>query len=246
MLIKALPHRSSNYFETVCCAGLGRDGRWRRQYPVPFRVLKDTQKFARWNWIRYRHTTPATDGREESQKVDPDSIEVVGKLSAGKRAAALRAAFRQSVRQAEERNESLLLIRPRTVQFRWRRKSVEQLRSESRKHEDLVRQGSFLQEAVAPLLPCPYAFYFFWTDPDGERHRHTCDDWETSTAFLRRREAKGTELEALQSLQKTYEDEYFRKGMAFGLGTHMRRQSQWLLVGVVRVDEDANSDLFAV
>ena len=39
ILIKAQPHRSSRYFETVCCAGVGRDQMWRRQYPVPFRIL---------------------------------------------------------------------------------------------------------------------------------------------------------------------------------------------------------------
>ena len=86
ILIKALPHRSSNYFETVCCAGVGRDGRWRRQYPVPFRILEEGQKFGRWTWIRYSYTKPINDSRWESQKVIPETITVGDKLSQSKRA----------------------------------------------------------------------------------------------------------------------------------------------------------------
>jgi hypothetical protein len=78
ILVKAQPHRSSAYFETVCCAGIGRDGKWRRQYPVPFRILNDIQKFRRWDWIEYLYTTSPNDKRWESQKVIPDSL-VVGK-----------------------------------------------------------------------------------------------------------------------------------------------------------------------
>ena len=79
ILVKALPHRSSNYFETVCCAGVGADMRWRRLYPVAFRVLDDEKQFRRWDRLSYRFTTPSDDKRRESQKVDPDSIMVLGK-----------------------------------------------------------------------------------------------------------------------------------------------------------------------
>lgn len=74
ILIKAQPHKSNKYEETVCCAGIGRDGRWRRQYPIPFRVLADAQKFGRWQWIEYDFVNPRVDKRKESQKVDPESI----------------------------------------------------------------------------------------------------------------------------------------------------------------------------
>lgn len=81
ILVKALPHRSSNYFETVCCAGVGTDMRWRRLYPVAFRVLDDEKQFRRWDRVSYRFTKPSDDRRLESQKVDPQSISVTGKLS---------------------------------------------------------------------------------------------------------------------------------------------------------------------
>lgn len=245
VLIKALPHRSSNYFETVCCAGLGRDGRWRRQYPVPFRILQDKQKFRRWNWIRYEYTSPSADARWESQKVVPESIQVTSTLGPAKRASALNQAFRTSFADAESRGESLLLMRPREVRFLWRKKTASQLDSEYEKHKALASQGSFLDVPASPLTPCPYTFYFLWKDPSGIARRHTCDDWESSTAFMRRRSRCASENEALLSLQQTYEVDYPSKGMAFGMGTHGRRKNQWLLVGVLRVGDCIQSDLFA-
>ena len=68
IIVKAQPHRSSKYSETVCAAGVGEDGRWRRQYPVPYRILNNSQKFKRWEWIRYEYRLPKNDRRKESQR----------------------------------------------------------------------------------------------------------------------------------------------------------------------------------
>jgi hypothetical protein len=74
VVIKAQPHRSSKYFETVCCAGIGRDGKWRRQYPVPFRVLKDKQKFTRWDWIEYEYVFRPTIGAMKVRRLIRDQL----------------------------------------------------------------------------------------------------------------------------------------------------------------------------
>jgi len=41
----------------------------------------------------------------------------------------------------------------------------------------------------------------------------------------------------------TYEEEYLKKGIRFALGTHSRRDEQWLLVGILRVDEQIQPEL---
>ena len=41
ILVKAAPHPSRRYQETVCCAGVTTEGEWRRLYPVRFRHLTD-------------------------------------------------------------------------------------------------------------------------------------------------------------------------------------------------------------
>lgn len=249
ILVKALPHRSSNYFETVCCAGVGSDMKWRRLYPVAFRVLEEDKQFRRWDRISYRFTTPSDDRRRESQKVDPESIRVVGDLSSNERARAERSSIarlltRQCQREAESLGESLTLVRPQNISLVWKKKSDAALERERHKHGELTKQLSVFQRQVQPLDPCPYTFQFAWTDESGVARRHTCDDWETSTAFLRRRSASGSEAEALHSLKSTYEDDYAKRGLRFALGTHKRRQDQWLLVGVLRVNESPQIELF--
>jgi hypothetical protein len=244
ILIKALPHRSSNYFETVCCAGIGEDGKWRRQYPVPFRILADSQLFGRWDWISYDFVEPRYDRRVESQKVLPESIKVLSKATTKTKFKNIQRVIRSSVAEAAAKGESLTLVRPSTVEFLWRRKRAPQILSETLKHKALADQSSFFDKDAKPLRPCPYTFYFLWADQNGEKHRHTCDDWETTATFFRRSKSLGSETAALESMKRTFEIEYLAKGMVFGLGTHARRKDQWLLVGVLRVDIDPTPDLF--
>lgn len=222
---------------------MGRDLKWRRLYPVPFRILQDAQKFGRWNWISYRFTSPAHDGRRESQKVVPESITVGSKLNIGERSRIAAGLTRESVEEAEARGESLTLIKPSEVSFSWVRKSQSMIDDERRKHAQLANQLSLLDKPATPLEPCPFAFGFKWKSEAGKTHTQTCDDWETATAFSRRRESDGEE-DALRSLQQTYEHDYLEKGMRFALGTHSRRDKQWLLVGVLRVDDQNQQELF--
>lgn len=149
---------------------------------------------------------------------------------------------RRSTAEAEANGESLTLIKPSSLSFAWRRKSDAEVQGERAKHLKLVNQLSLFNAAPKPLETCPYEFTFAWTDQLGANHRHTCDDWETSTAFFRRRVACG-EVAALTSLQKTYEEDYLQRGIRLALGTHSRRNKQWLLVGVLRVDDDPQAEL---
>ena len=244
ILVKALPHRSSNYFETVCCAGIGNDGFWRRQYPVPYRLLADGQQFKRWDWIEYEFTDPGHDSRMESQKVVPESIIVTGMLPSAKRAQALSTFVRSDTAEAEARGESLTLLRPTDISFKWSLKSQADLASERQRHHELARQSSFFDPDIATLNPCPYKFTFAWTDSTGSRKKNTSDDWETSAAFFNRRKHLGEDA-ALESLKDTFENEYPSKGIAFAMGTHSRFDKTWLLVGVLRLDEIPTQDLFS-
>jgi hypothetical protein len=249
IVVKAQPHRSSKYFETVCCAGIGRDGKWRRQYPVPFRILADDQKFNRWNWIKYTFITSDSDKRWESQKVQPESLELGSKLKKSERARFLSPLVRDSFSEADEKGESLTLLRPTQIDIAWEEKTGSEIREERDKHETLAQQLSMFDETAKPLEPCPIKFYVHWIGVDGKKRRHECDDWETSTAF-RRFERNYGRSRALAILQEKYEEEYFKAGLALAFSTHSRRNvtngvsNQWLLVGLIRLDENTQQDLF--
>lgn len=242
ILIKAQPHRSSKYFETVCCAGVGRDRSWRRQYPVPFRILSDTQKFKRWNWIHYNFTKSKDDPRIESQKVVPESLEVTGTVKSNERATFLAPLIRASFSEADSRRESLTLIRPRKFALEAFEKTHEEIAQEKIKHGELANQLSMFDTTAKPLIPCPMRFVAKWQDQDGKHRTHECDDWETTAAFGRFERLYGR-AEALNVLRRKYEDEYMAAGLVLGFSTHKRRnaefgtQNQWLLVGVIRLNE---------
>lgn len=242
ILIKAQPHRSSKYFETVCCAGVGRDRTWRRQYPVPFRILSETQQFKRWNWIRYKFTRSKDDPRAESQKVVPETLEVVGTLKKSGRASFLDPLVRASFADADSKRESLTLIRPQTFALEAFAKSPEEIEQETLKHRELANQLSMFDATAKPLAPCSMRFVAKWRDQDGKERAHECDDWETSAAFNRFEREYGA-AEALKALKGKYEDEYMRSGLALGFSTHKRRnaefgtRNQWLLVAMIRLDE---------
>ena len=246
--MKAQPHRSSKYFETVCCAGVGRDRKWRRQYPVPFRILNDNQKFSRWSWITYGYTTSPDDPRRESQKVIPESIEIGGTVRKAERSSFLGPLIRLSFDDANSKHESLTLIRPKAITLEYERKSASEIEDERAKHAALAEQMSFLDNSAKPLEPCPVQFIARWQDQDGKARRHECDDWETSSAYLRFRAQYG-DAKAIQILKEKYEQQYFAAGLALAFSTHSRRNvehgtdNQWLLVGLIRLDEIVQGDL---
>ena len=212
ILVKAQPHRSSKYFETVCCAGIGRDGKWRRQYPVPFRILNDGQKFRRWDWIEYNFVKSSDDRRSESQKVLPESLKVGKKLRKAERARFLNPLVRTSFAQADSLGESLTLLRPQKLELAWVEKSASEIASEREKHAELASQMSLLDSTAKPLEPCPIQFSAHWRDNEGKSRKHECDDWETSTAFLRFEREYGRS-KAIQILKQKYEEEYFEAGL---------------------------------
>lgn len=236
VLIKANPHLSSSHFETVCCAGVGEDGLWRRQYPVSFRILDDAQKFKRWSWIEYDFIDPKNDDRKESQKVQDRSIVVVGQANQKTKSTALQRLTFNSFAQPEENEDSLTLIRPTTSEFYWKERKQEELTETAKRHANITDQMSLLYNDAQPLHQCPYSFHFRWTDEFGIEKNHTCDDWETSATFFNRRRHMKSEDLALQSMSETFNQEYPDKGMVLAFSTHSRRNWQWLLVGIIRSD----------
>jgi hypothetical protein len=221
---------------------VGRDQTWRRQYPVPFRILADSQKFKRWNWIRYEFTRSRDDRRLESQKVVPETLEVVGQIKRNERASFLEPLVRASFSEADSKRESLTLIRPQSFRLEAFEKSLEEIARETLKHGELANQLSMFDATAKPLTPCPMRFVAKWRDQDGKDRTHECDDWETAAAFSRFERSYGR-ARALKALKGKYEDEYMRAGLALGFSTHKRRnaefgaQNQWLLVGMIRLDE---------
>ena len=138
--------------------------------------------------------------------------------------------------------KSLALLRPQQIEFSWIRKSDSELRSERQKHAALAAQLSFFDATAKPLEPCPLQFHLKWKDGHGRLGVMNVMTGRPQPRLLGF--GSTTENEALRILKKKYEEDYFKAGLALAFNTHGRRnitnqtQNQWLLVGIIRVNDD--------
>lgn len=245
ILVKAAPRPSETFGETVCCAGLDRDERWVRLYPVSFRQLGDAQKFGRWDHIRYRWARPKAtkDTRTESRRVDPHSIEILRPLRViDRNPLAARVAVTSLVKEAEA-GRSLALLKVEVLDFWPERRPLadicerEQLLARLRSQQDL-----FASDALIPARTSPFRFKYRYRDDDGV-HEGTCQDWETEQTFIARLRDQGSERAALDWMVRMFGEEYPKRGMALAMGTHRYRLHQWLINGVIRLDDQPQFNL---
>jgi hypothetical protein len=242
VLVKALPQPSKTYGETVCCAGVTAEGQWKRLFPVRFRHLRGNSSFSRWDWVRFNYRPPTRDRRVESCHVYEDSIVVEHCLPLNERSRLLAPLITGSAIEAMELGRSLTLIRPRNTRFVFKRKSVEELAEEREAYKIAAQQTSIFDAELADLEPSPFDFRFRFEDGSGP-HDYQNGDWETHAMFWRWRASLG-ETGALERMAGVYNDEYPKKGMAFALGNQAKRPQTWQLLGVIRLDEVAQGELF--
>lgn len=245
ILVKAAPRHSDTFGETVCCAGLDRDARWVRLYPVSFRQLSDAQKFRRWDHIKYRWAKPKTskDARSESRRVDPHSIEILRPLRLADRNPLVARVAVTSLQRESEAGRSLALLKPEILDFWHERRSNADLAERQGVLERLRAQDDFFAPAgLVPMRTSPYLFKYRYRDDDGI-HVGTCQDWETEQTFFARRRDQASEKMALDWMVRTFGEEYPKRGMSLAMGTHRFRLTQWLINGIVRLDDESQLSL---
>ena len=240
--MKAWPQPSQRYGETVCCAGVTPEGKWRRLFPIRFRHLSGDAQFSRWDIVKYRSEMPRDDNRAESRRVDEPSLSLDGRIPPKERSRFFAPLFRDSVEAAADRSETLTLVRPKSLKFRFKEKSDAHLAEEKIRREMTMRQGSLLDKELIQIEPCPFDLSIRFEDSAGS-HEMACGDWETAATFFNLRRRYG-DKEALEHLRSTYEDRYFHQGVALALGTVKKRPRQWLLLGIIRLDESDQPSLF--
>ena len=149
--------------------------------------------------------------------------------------------IRKSLSEAAGAGESLTLIRPAGLQFRARLKTAAEVMDDEVRAAQAVAQGSLLDRPLEAMKVCPYAMSVRFNDADGP-HEMECGDWETTTTYWRFSQKDGASS-ALEYLRQTYEVDYVERGVALALGTVAARPKQWLLLGVIRLDDTAQLPL---
>lgn len=241
ILVKAAPRRSQTFGETVCCAGVDRHGAWVRLYPVSFRLLRDAQRFGRWDHVQYRWSKPKAtrDVRNESRRVDPNSVEIVGHLRRAERNPLVARCAVTSLQREQEEGRSLALLKGEILEFWFERRSEEELAKQEHVLKQLRSQNDLFAPAASliPARTCPYSFHYRFRDEDRVREG-TCQDWETEQTYFARLRDQSSEAAALEWMANKFGREYPQKGMALAMGTHRHRPEQWLINGVIRLDDE--------
>jgi hypothetical protein len=235
ILVKASPHVGKKHGETVCCAGVGDDGRWMRLYPVTFRTLDEAKQFKRWDRIRFRWEKPNDDSRPESARVDHQSIEIIGELKRKDRLSFLNRIEVSSIKKVQSAGGTFALLRPRNLKFSIEKKERKKFDAEKREFEAHAAQIDLFAKPLIPFEPCPYEFKYAYSTDDGEREG-TCQDWETDATFYNWSKQYGEEG-ALQQMRRVFGEEYPKKGVVFAMGTHSLYPDTWLINGIIRLDE---------
>jgi hypothetical protein len=234
VIIKAAPQVGQRHGETVCCAGIDLYGQWLRLYPVSFRMLDDGQKFGRWDRIKFKWRRPNDDPRPESRRVDQQSIEIVGKLKQSERERFLANSSVTSLVREREAGRSLALLRAEILEFKYERKSKNDLAEEAQRFETIRAQADHFAQQVTPYQPCPYHFRYRYRIDDGLREG-TCQDWEIEATFFNWAKLYG-EARALADMTRVFGEEYPTRGMLLAMGTHSLYPDTWLINGVIRMD----------
>ena len=242
VIVKAAPQISQRHGETVCCAGIDLHGRWLRIYPVTFRTLDEGQKFGRWDRIRFKWRAATDDSRDESRRIDQQSLQIVGELKRAERDRFLAKAIVTGFDAQRQAGRSLALLRPLSPEFSFEKKPSAEIEEDRKSFAALHQQQDlFYSKAIIPYEPCPFKFKYRYRTDDGQREG-TCQDWEIEATFFKWSKLYG-EQGALDAMRIRFGDEYPKKGMLLAMGTHSRWPDTWLINGIVRLDETGQMSL---
>lgn len=234
ILIKAAPVIGRAHGETVCCAGIDIYGNWLRLYPVAFRVLEDSQKFSRWDKVRFNWRKPLDDQRTESRRVDSQSLEIIGRLPELEKPHFLDSKIVTSLNNESSAGRSLALLKPEILEFIIREKAVAKIEEQQRKIDEFHFQSDmFLPRPSVPRFACPFEFSYRYRTADGDRHG-TCQDWETEATFFKWRKTYGEE-KTIQQMKHQFGEILPNRGLYFAMGTHSRHQDTWLINGLIQL-----------
>ena len=189
---RTYPTPSRKSIETNCTGGITDDGQPIRLYPIPYRLLPEDKRFAKWQPIRAR-VAKSSDSRPESHHVDIDSIRTDGKpISTGNSWTARKRLIEPLVaaslcdlqRTRDERGYPTMgWFRPRVIRrLRIEHESADWSDDEKGKLNQHVLFGNVPR---TPLEKVPFKFIYDFTCDDSACNGHSlsCIDWEVGESY---------------------------------------------------------------
>jgi hypothetical protein len=264
--VKTYPTLSRKYGETVCTAGVRKDGSWVRVYPVPFRRLEETQQYSKFDWLECRLLRNSSDPRPETfRPVDQSELQPAGHMDTAdnwreRRRILLRRArvyerLDELIAGAKANEVSLAVFKPaRVLNFvwdeeerEWNPQKVEHMRA---LHSQLgLFEDNAWRETFQIIPKLPYSFSYRFEDSAGRSSEMQVLDWEAGALYWNcLRSVDGDERAALGKVRQKYFDEFVKKDIHFFLGTtqqfHFVAPNPWVIVGVFPIPHETQAELF--
>lgn len=265
--VKTYPTLSRRYGETVCTAGVRKDGTWVRIYPVPFRRLNEDEQYKKFDWLEARLVRNTTDPRPETYRPF-DSAELEKPVDHMDTADSWRERRKLLLKTARVYNRlddliagakanqiSLAVFKPtRITDFVWEQEEREWNPEKVREMRDATKQYDLFadntwRETFKVIDKLPYSFSYKFEDATGKKSELQVLDWEAGALYWNcLRSANGDEPKALAKVRQKYFDEFVKKDLHFFLGTtqqfHFVAPNPWVIIGVFPIPHERQLGLF--
>ena len=251
--VMTYPDPSRKHQETVCTAGITESGKWVRLYPIDYRYRPEHQRFRKWQWIEVA-LAPwgyGADQRVESREPALSTLRILGEPISTKndwrdRKAIIDPMPHHTVKGLEALYDSgrmsLGIVRPKRV-LDLKVTPVE--REWAPKYQALWSQLRLFGEQK-PLRKIPYKFQYVFECEDSDKpHQVMNEDWELGVLFLKERDKKGSEEEAVRSVRHNFLEIMCRedRDTRFFMGTR-HPFNEWLVIGTFWPPKQRQQSLF--
>ncbi len=241
IVVKTYPNPSASLQEVVCTAAIRDDGKLVRLFPIPFRTLAESTKFAKWQWIEANVIKAKNDPRSESFKVDVPSITTLETIPAGKgwptRWALVEPLISTSLESLKMTGASLGPIKPATFDLTFKDKDVSAWTDDEREKligargaVDLFGKASRPNDLLEKL-PVEIRYKYTCDDASCTGHEQLFEDWEVGQSWRAWRQKYRDRAELEQKLRERYAVIPLQKGNLYlWVGTHSV-YDVWLVIG---------------
>lgn len=251
ILVKTYPCISKSYCELVCTAGLTREGKWIRLYPIAFRGLDPEQQYKKFEWITVNVQENPKDNRPESYRVDEDSIQVGNKIDSNHwderrklvldNGPGIYTNLTKLIEEAKNPNKrtSLAIFKPSKFKdFIVSSQPPKYTDEEWENIREIMSQTDlFGKQRYSPVERLPFEFSYCFEDEEGRESTLVITDWEICQLYRNCFNRCQSEEQAKEMVRKKYWDDYVnKKDVYLFLGTtlkyHNIAKNPFIIIGV--------------
>lgn len=241
IVVKTYPEPSRKSVESVCTAGIIQGKGFVRLFPVPFRLLSDNQRFARYTWVDVP-IKKASDWRPESHTPDLDKL-VCGERMGSDRnweerrrllAPLISPSIEYLQSQQRQTNVSLWFIKPKEIidfylkpcARNWTEKQIAALCA-----QDMFERSG--PRRLLEKIPFEFHYKFRCDDPTCNGHDMQCLDWEVSESYRSWRRKYPEPSVFKEKFLARFREEMIKKNDThFYVGTLIAHPLTWTIVGL--------------